>query len=133
VKDEELALLAEQHRGDLPSGFDAVAHEVGLLLESGAAIETLTRGVKSSLNHRIRAAVLSELRDLLCTDNKRYADVRAHGNTITKTSIASASAYVAGAVGISAAAATACVAFIALAVSKVGVGVFCRLAPKKSS
>jgi hypothetical protein len=37
------------------------------------------------------------------------------------------SAYVAGAVGISAGAAMACVAFVALAVAKVGVGAFCRI------
>lgn len=127
MTNSDLVLLAEEYRGSLPSGFDASCHELGVLLEGGAPISTLDRGVSGSLNQRIKQAVIGELREFLCTDAERYKDVRAHGKTLTRTSITSISAYVAGAVGISAAAATACVAFVALAVAKVSVGTFCRL------
>jgi hypothetical protein len=122
---DDLVLLAEEHRANLPPGFNAVAQELTVLLETGQPIDVSDRG--GSLNLRIRQAVVRELRDFLCTDNKKYREVRAHGKVITRTSITSVAAYVAGAVGISAGAAMACVAFVALAVGNVGIGVFCRL------
>jgi hypothetical protein len=123
---ENLVLLAEEYRASLPPGFDAVAQEVTVLLETGSPIDTVDRG--DSVNQRIRQAVLRELRDFLCTDHKKYEEVRAHGRVITRMSITSVAAYVAGAVGITAGAAMACVAFVALAVGNIGTGVFCRLA-----
>jgi hypothetical protein len=127
VTDLDLVLLAEEHRRNLPEGFESTANELSVLLETGAPLHAMTRGSQGSMNQQIKAAVLRELRDLLCTNDKRYEDVRAHGKVITRTSLASVSAYVAGAVGISAGAAMACVAFVALAVAKVGVGAFCRI------
>jgi hypothetical protein len=97
------------------------------MLQTGVPIAAAARGGEGSTNQRIKAAVLGELRELLCTENVRYEDVRDHGRVITRTSLAGVSAYVAGAVGISAGAAMACVAFVALAVAKVGVGAFCRM------
>jgi hypothetical protein len=127
MANHDLILLAEEHRGDLPPGFDAMSQELEVLLANGRDIPHLTRGDGGSLNHRIRKAVLQELRGFLCTDDPRYAQVREHGGTITRTSTAGIAAYVAGAVGISAGMATACVAFVALAVLNVGVGTFCRV------
>lgn len=121
----ELVLIAEEHRADLPPGFDALSKELEVLLATDRGIPDVTRG--GSLNHRIRQAALQELRGFLCTKDPRYDDVREHGKTITRTSLASIAAYVAGAVGISAGMATACVAFVALAVMNVGIGTFCRL------
>jgi len=129
----DLVLLAEEYRGSLPPGFDGESQELAVLLESGAPITELTRGKGGSINRRIRQAVVCELRDFLCTNAPRYDEVRAHGKVITRTSLASVSAYVAGAVGISAGAAMACVAFIALAVANVGVGAFCRLAAEEKT
>ena len=127
MPDSDLVLLAEEHRADLPAGFDALAQELGLLIQDGRPLGDLTRGKKDSLNHRIRHAAIQELRGFLCTNDRRYAEVRAHGKTITRTSLASVAAYVAGAVGITTAMATACVAFVALAILNVGVGTFCRV------
>jgi len=127
MPDSDLVLLAEEHRADLPAGFDALAQELGLLIQEGRPLEDLTRGKSDSLNHRIRQATVQELREFLCTNDRRYAETRAHGKTITRASLASVAAYVAGAVGISAAMATACVAFVALAILNVGIGTFCRV------
>ena len=127
MSDLELVLLAEEHRRDLPAGFESAASELAVLLEAGAPLTAATRGGAGSLNQRIKAAVLAELRELLCTNDVRYKDVREQGKVITRTSLPGVAAYVAATVGISAAAATACVAFVALAVAKIGVGAFCRV------
>jgi hypothetical protein len=123
----ELVLFAEEHRTSLPIGFDGTAEELTVLMQRGAPITATARGAAGPLNIRIKDAVVLELRDLLCTDSVRYADVRTHGHVVSRASLASIAAYVAGALGITAGAATACVAFVALAVAKVGSGAFCRL------
>ena len=125
--EDELVLFAEEHRGSLPAGFDAAAQELTVLLQTGAEIDLLDRGSRAPLNQRIRRAVIIELRAFLCTTDKRYAEVRRHGTALSRTSLASMSAYVAGAVGISAGVATACVAFVALAVTNISIGTFCQL------
>lgn len=132
VTTDDVVLIAEEYRAELPPGFDAVSQELVVLLQSDAPIQALARGPGDSMNHRIRQAALQELRGLLCTNDRRYSDVRAHGKVITRTSLASVASYVAGAVGISAGMAMACVAFVALAVANVSVGTFCRLVDEKN-
>ena len=60
---DDLVLLAEEHRASLPPGFDAVAQELAVLLETGKPIDVSDRG--GSLNLRIRQAVVRELQDFL--------------------------------------------------------------------
>ena len=127
MTDDDLILFAEEHRARLPAGFDAVAQELAVLLETGAEIDLLDRGPRAPLNQRIRRAVIIELRACLCTADKRYADVRAQGKALSRASLASVSGYVAAAVGISAGVATACVAFVALAFANISIGTFCQL------
>ena len=127
MTENDLVFFAEEQRANLPAGFDAVAQELTVLLETGAEIDLLDRGPRAPLNQRIRRAVIMELRAFLCTGDKRYADVRAQGNALTRASLASVSGYVAAAVGISAGVATACVAFVALALANIGIGAFCQL------
>ena len=126
MADADLVIFAEEHRSDLPPGFAALSEELTMLIDNGRPLDDLSRG-GTSLNYRIRRAAVLELRGFLCTNDPRYEEVRTHGKTISRMSLTSIAGYVAGTVGISAAMATACVAFVALAILNVGVGTFCRV------
>jgi hypothetical protein len=132
----ELIELAEQYRGKLPADFFEGLPALEADLARGQwPQEPLPRGEpgkkkgKKALKPGVRAAVLEELRRLLCTDDGRYKEVRDQGHSLTKVGIVAVAGYVAAALSIPVALATGTVAFITLAVLQVGVGAFCRLHP----
>ena len=134
----ELMEFAESQRGKLPDRFFAELSAMEADLARGRwPQEPRSRSVRSlasvpkkqqdALKPGLRSAILAELRLLLCGNDPRYRDVRERGKALSKAGLGAVSAYVAGAVGISLGVATAAVAFIALALCRLGVGVFCRI------
>jgi hypothetical protein len=77
----------------------------------------------------VTAAIVRELSLLLCSDDARYASVRSDGQKLSRDGVRFVAGVIVGALGLTAGAATACVALVAMACLKVGVGVFCRLNP----
>jgi hypothetical protein len=133
----ELEELAESHRGKLPADFFTGLTELEADLARGRWPEEprprgeaqAKKGGKRKTKPGLRTAVLEELRLLLCTNDGRYKEVREQGQSLTKVGIAAVAGYVAAALGVSLGLATGAVAFIALAVLRVGAGAFCRLHP----
>jgi hypothetical protein len=73
-------------------------------------------------------AAEAELYELLCTKSKKYSTVRKHGKSAIKHWLPIFAAFLAGTfTGLTAAAATAIVAFVSLTIFRLGVGTFCRL------
>ena len=91
------------------------------------------RGADAPLGARLRRAAVAELHKLLCTNERRYKEVRQEGHTLSKAAVAATAGYVAGTLDVSIGLATAAVGFVALAILKVGIGVFCRVVPPEIS
>jgi hypothetical protein len=125
--DYELKAIAEEHRADFTQEFFRYRDFVEESLEAENWPELRFRlGQETSRDSKLVKAILSELRALLCTEDKRYSDVRRSAGVFSKVALPAVAAYVAGAVGISVGLASGGVAFIALAVFKVGKNVFCK-------
>lgn len=130
----DLKRFVDDYRASLPAGFD----EEVLLLESdlaeGRKLATWQpRGAENEIDHvtinnvSLRNAILRELSLFLCSDHPRYADVRGRGKELTSISVSMIAGYLAATIGLSLGVATAAVGFIALAISRVSLGVFCQL------
>lgn len=126
----ELVEIAEKHRALLPDGFLIQRDHIAACLERGERVGPLVfrSGAKGRKHLTIPYAVMSELRLLLCTGDERYAEVRRKGESFVKGALPAVSGFIAGSCGVSEGVATACVAFIALCVFKIGVGAFCQVA-----
>jgi len=130
--DPELVAFAEEHRQFLPEGFleevDALESEL-VQDRSILPLRAKGRGRRKNSNVRIRAAILEELSLFLCSDDARYKDLRGTGKKLTKDATKFIAGVIVGTLGITSGIATGCVAFVALACMRVGIGVFCRLNP----
>jgi len=129
-KRNELQEMSESGRTLLPSGF----LEQLRILESEICtnqppFSTRTRGTKkvSRLAKRYTKAIMAELFIFLCTDDRRYADLRKRGENFSGTAAAAVAGYVASALGLAVGVVTAGVAFAMLVLLRVGTGSFCRL------
>jgi hypothetical protein len=131
--DPEFIAFAEQYRQFLPEGFIQEVHSLESELVQNRPIQSIAakgRGKAwKTANISIRAAILGELALFLCGDHSRYKDLRTQGRKLTKDSVIFIAGVIAGTLGITSGAATAGVAFVALACLRVGVGTFCRLYP----
>lgn len=128
-EERELQELAEMGRKLLPKEFFAFNDSVDTLVRTGVLRpKTRTRdGSEESWSSRIGLAALEQLRMYLYTDDGRYKDVRAKGKSLARSAVQAIAAYIAGAFGLTVGVATAAVAFLALAITRIGVGTFCEL------
>ena len=131
-----LAAIAENGRSEIPEEFFRHRRHVAACLEARMWPEPLvTRKATGSSGpwSRVAYAALAELRLLLCTQNKKYEDVRVKAGSFTKVALPAVSGYVAGTLDISLGVATACVAFVALCVFRLGAGVFCSMTEPRAA
>jgi hypothetical protein len=114
----------------LPDEFFDDLSNVELSLERGAWPEVpINRGRNGRSIPAIRAAILEELRKLLCTSDPRYRKVRGQGKGISQAAVVAIAGYIATTFGIALAFATGAVAFLSLLLLRLGVGVFCAVNP----
>jgi hypothetical protein len=129
--DPQLLQIAEASRGRLDTSFFQYRDYVETKLENSEWPEPLRfYSAETSVDEsqaRLVDLIVAELHLLLCTTDNRYKDVRSKGKIFSQAALPAVAAYVAGACGISVGLATGGVAFIAIAVFRVGVGVFCRV------
>jgi hypothetical protein len=127
--DPDVALVAEEHRQVLDEEFFSVSNYIELSLSNGKFPESLRfrDGAHDGKTLALVEATMKELRLLLCTNDKKYDEVRQQGSSFSKLALTAMAGYVAHACSISLGVATGGVAFLALAVFRVGVGVFCQL------
>jgi len=133
--DSELVAFAERYRCFLPDGFQEEIDVLKSELAQQRSIVPLRakgRGSRRQSNVSIRAAILQELSLFLCTDDARYADLRGNGRKLTKEVVQFMAGVIVGLLGVASGVATACVAFLALACARIGLGTFCRLNPPPS-
>ena len=128
--DPELLRVAEEWRARLDASFFQYRDYVEARLEENEWPEPLRfysaeTGADES-QARLVDMIMAELHLLLCSNDKRYGEVRKSGKVFSQAALPAVAAYVAGACGVSVGLATGGVAFIAIAVFRVGVGVFCR-------
>jgi hypothetical protein len=122
--------MAEELRAELPSGFREEVDRFAADLAQGRGLtDRRAKGRRSQTNAAVTAAIVRELSLLLCSDDARYASVRSDGQKLSRDGVRFVAGVIVGALGLTAGAATACVALVAMACLKVGVGVFCRLNP----
>ena len=126
--DDVLTELARFHRHDVPPRFEAETHDLAEKTARSFALES-DATTNQSTNRSIRAIIVRELSVYLCTDDPKYGSLRAEGRNATTALVAMLGATVATASGLPLAAATGCVAYVALAVAKLGATVFCDLYP----
>lgn len=79
----------------------------------------------------VNDAILNQLYLLLCTDDPSYREVRSKGSVVSAGAVTAVAGYIAGAYSVGLAAATGGVSFVALAVFRVGIGVFCQLGKQR--
>ncbi len=125
----EVARLAEDYRPELPPEFFTFCDLVESALEHGEwpSLGPSRGGDAPFLSSAVIAAILEEIRLLLCTTNPRYTDIRRRGRSMLTAGIPAIAGYIAGVFGIPVASATGAVAFLVLAILRVGVAVFCRI------
>jgi hypothetical protein len=130
---QRLINLAEAGRKDLPGDFLEFCESLEGDLSTGLRPQPKTkRGAQTSIwVSKIGPAIVSELHALLCTRDSKYADVRRTGKGLAEKTIPALGIVIAGTFGVPEALATAAVAFVALAVFRVGVATFCRLCQKE--
>lgn len=126
----ELADIAERARGLLDAEFFRQRDYVDQCLTRGGWPASLLKRGSGGERRKpeLVPAILEELVVLLCTDDRRYLDVRKKGADFSRVVLPVVAGYVAGTVGVPLAVATGAVAFIAISVLRVGQGVFCRVA-----
>lgn len=128
----ELVDIAEQYRSLVPQGFlaevDTLASD---LVQNRPVVAMRSKGRRgvAFTNARIKAAILDEISLFLCTDDARYEGLRGEGRELGKDAVHFIAGIVVGTLGLASGVATGCVAFVALACAKVGIGTFCRLNP----
>ena len=125
----ELAELAERHRGELPIGFFQSRDFIEASLSAGHWPDELRERAVIGRDEaaRLANAVLKELHVLFCTSDSRYKGIREEGDKFCSIAVPAVASSVATALGITSGVATGAVAFVALAVLKIGTAVFCRL------
>ncbi len=126
--DEVLSGLARLHRHELPPHFEAEMCHWGVAASRNLDLES-DEPSGDARNQSIRDLITRELSLYLCTEDPKYESLRAEGKNATTALVAMLGATVAAALGLPLAAATGCVAYVALAVAKLGAGVFCELYP----
>lgn len=130
--ERDLSAIAEAHRRFLPKGFEEEVAALEVELDGGRSVLAMRqkgKKVRKDSSIRIRTAILEELSLFLCSDHDRYRDLKESGAELSKESVQFISGVVVGALGVTSGVATGCVAFIALATLRVGIGVFCKLNP----
>lgn len=134
MKDREIAAFVEDYRGALSSAMLDEVRFASNQIALGRWPEGVRRkGKARDLSARIRAACLTELHRFLCTDEKEYAVLRRRANGLSEHSLIAISAFIAGTLGVSIAVVSAIVGFIALAIAKIGINAFCRIASSHKS
>jgi hypothetical protein len=131
VKKRELRILAEDGVTLLPNdfGIHCAALEAAMTLgEWPELVSRLPAGL--SLSQRLTNCIVDELYHLFCTEDERYAEVRGAGKSFTKHCLPTVAGFVAGSVGVTEAMASSAIAFVTLAVFKVGRNAFCVLKSK---
>ncbi len=98
-----VADAAERNRGEVDALFIAYRDFVEESLSSGRWPEAVRfrDGSMSSVSVRLAQAVLVELRALLCTDDRRYAEIRKQGGKFSQVALPAVAGYVAGVLGLS--------------------------------
>lgn len=129
----DLAGIAENERASLDPDFfeyrDHIEHSLAL---ADYPSEVRFRSLETNgFGAKLAAAALEELTLLLCTNDRRYAEVRARAGNFSNTVLPAVAGYVSATVGVSVAIAGAGVAFVALAILRVGVGSLCRAVKKE--
>lgn len=122
--------IANEHRQDLGTEFLLYLRFVEQEWSANRPAGTWTfrdPNDKLEVGASLAGAIMDEIRRLVCTKDKAYADVRAKGREITKAGICAVAGAVAVKFGLALAVATSAVAFVALLVLRVGISVFCRL------
>lgn len=134
VVNRELVSLAEQHRDEVPPDFIREMDSVEADLAAGREL-TVVRSRGGSKSRRkvsssdIKSAVMQEISIFLCTNDPKYKSLRGQGNVLGKDVVHFIAGFIVASLGIASGMATGCVAFAALACTKVGIAVFCRLNP----
>ncbi len=126
--DDVLAQLALLHRNDVPPTFAVEAFDLRANIPSERILER-EEPTGQHTNQSIRTLIVRELSIYLCTDDPKYGSLRSQGENATTALVAMLGGTVATTLGLPLATATGCVAYVALAVAKLGVGVFCDLCP----
>ncbi len=121
--DEKFAL---QHRDALPPQFFSDLNIVEAELARGDLPEDLvSKGEPRDTIPGARSAILFELHRLLCTDDPFYGSVRSGAKEVTQDAAKIMGGVIAGTCGLTVLVATGMVAFLALAVMKLGAGLYC--------
>lgn len=119
--------FAEQHRQFLPEEFFNDLALVEAELEGGLIPEVLlSKGSGTRSIPGIRSSILHELHRLLCTEDPFYKDVRIQARRVSQEAAGLIGTLVAGTCGLFAGMVIGMVAFLSLAVMKIGTEVFCR-------
>lgn len=126
--DLELIEIAEQHREFLTDDFfEYRSYVEDSFQDKEWPNPLLSRGGKIGKLSKIVDAVLEELYLLLCSNHKRYKEVRKQGKAFSKIALPAVASYIGATFGISIGMATGFVGFLSISVFKIGTGVFCRL------
>lgn len=126
----ELRSVWEDHRQEFSKQFPQYGDYIARQLIAGQwPVLRWREGESPNQEITILNASLNELHLLLCTKDKRYADVRKGGDSFVKVALPAISIYLAGICGVSAGVASGALALAALTIFRVGQGTFCRVAP----
>lgn len=125
---EVLVQLAHLTYQNLPPQFSTDIGDLATLSAPPKILE-LDEASPPWSNGSICQTILGELSLYLCTSDSKYDTLRSQGENATTALVAMLGGTVATKFGITSMAATACVAYVALAVVKLGVGVFCDCYP----
>jgi hypothetical protein len=124
----ELQDLSEKYKGELPAGFfEYTSYAEEQLAERRSPGRWEARGLGRDEGVKLAEAILQELTILLCGNDPKYRDVAKSGKRFAQTATAAVGGYIAAAFGIGIALATSAVAVCLLLVTRVGLGVFCRM------
>ena len=128
---EVLVQLAYSTCQNLPPQFSIDIGDLATLPAPPKILE-LDEATHTWSNGSICQTILGELSLYLCTSDPKYDTLRSQGENATTALVAMLGGTVATKFAISSMTATACVAYVALAVVKLGVGVFCDRYPPPS-
>ena len=127
--------VVERGRAQLPAGFLEYTQYSQAQIESGlwpspwgerAGLKPQKPGVTFA------AAVIEELRILLCTSDKKYEDVRKSGKNFAKIGTTAVAGFVAGRFGVELAVASSAAAAGLLMIVRVGMESFCKASSARS-
>jgi hypothetical protein len=135
--DPELIELTQRYQKDMPAGFFtdlvgvasdlAVARRPVVSRTRGAEVATEATEEVKGWSTRLREAILDEIYLLVCTNDRKYKDVREAGKALSKPGVtAIAGTLSAVFAGVPIGLLTGAVAYLVLLVARVGANSLCR-------